>query len=473
MLKLPSLDAVPFFSSDVGGQRVDTFVMVYDQSGLKEGPLRFKQILARIRKEIRHYPRFQHLYRPSLLPLGERQWAIDEAFDAEFHVRHIALPKPGDWRQFCIQVARLHSRPLDQTRPLWEINVVEGLDDVPWPGQGHFALVCKIHHALLDPGQKQDLVWTLHDEVDSVADEFSAAGRSMLSPLFGLLRDGSDNLLRPLSGPLNQAGGYARQRWSELLPVIRFYAGALVGRRRVPYTRFNTDVSSYRVWEGCSFPKEELAALLARYPGVSEDDLMVALIAGALRRYLSGESELNSRALWALAPAYDVSGEPDPDMQALAVVDLASNIADPVERLRSISRWRRDQAEPFVSASVAQGPLLSPLRRMALSNDLLHRIQGQEAGRGPVANTALITLPGEEQSLSLLGAPLIYFSGVPEIANGMGLVHLAGSHGEWLNLTVTSCREMLPDPAHYRGCIYQSLQELLDADPADKKELSL
>ena len=62
--------------------------------------------------------------------LDQPYWIDDPDFDLEFHVRHIALPKPGDWRQLCIQVARLHARPLDRKRPLWEAYIIEGLNDL-------------------------------------------------------------------------------------------------------------------------------------------------------------------------------------------------------------------------------------------------------------------------------------------------------------------------------------------------------
>ena len=86
------------------------------------------------------------------VPLGldHPYWVDDPDFDLEYHVRHIALPKPGDWRQLMIQVARLHSRPLDREHPLWEAYIIEGLHNVPGVPAGSFALYTKMHHALMD-----------------------------------------------------------------------------------------------------------------------------------------------------------------------------------------------------------------------------------------------------------------------------------------------------------------------------------
>ena len=81
----------------------------------------------------------------------------DPHFDLEYHVRHFALPPPGDWRQFWVQAARLHARPLDLTRPLWELYMIEGLDGLEGVPGGAFALVLKTHHAAAD-GQTAMLI---------------------------------------------------------------------------------------------------------------------------------------------------------------------------------------------------------------------------------------------------------------------------------------------------------------------------
>ena len=97
------------------------------------------------------------------LDLDLPYWVEDDRFDLEYHVRHIALPKPGDWRQFCIQASRIHARPLDLDRPLWEIYVIEGLDaflDLP---AGSFALLTKMHHAAIDIDCGSELTMLLHD----------------------------------------------------------------------------------------------------------------------------------------------------------------------------------------------------------------------------------------------------------------------------------------------------------------------
>ena len=115
---------------------------IYDPSTAPGGGVRFKDILRFFSARIEQFPQFRRRLVTVPLSLDRPYWIEDPTFDVEFHVRHIALPHPGDWRQLCIQVARLHSRPLDRSRPLWEAYVIEGLHNIPGVPKGSFALYC-------------------------------------------------------------------------------------------------------------------------------------------------------------------------------------------------------------------------------------------------------------------------------------------------------------------------------------------
>ena len=89
-----------------------------------------ESLVQRVEERIHLLPRYRQRLEQPALGLANPVWVDDPDFDLEYHVRHIALPKPGDWRQFCIQASRIHARPLDRNRPLWEIYVIEGLDSL-------------------------------------------------------------------------------------------------------------------------------------------------------------------------------------------------------------------------------------------------------------------------------------------------------------------------------------------------------
>ena len=90
-------------------------------------------------------------------------WVDDPNFDLEYHVRHIALPQPGDWRQLCIQIARIHGRQLDLRRPPWEMTVIEGLNSIPGVPPGSFAISLKLHHCVVDGMESVELMAAMHD----------------------------------------------------------------------------------------------------------------------------------------------------------------------------------------------------------------------------------------------------------------------------------------------------------------------
>ena len=130
MKQLSEQDAAFIYSDNAHANSNVTLLHIYDQSTAPGGLVRFKQIRAHVESRLDQLPVFREKVLRVPFDLDHPYWTADEAFDINYHVRHIALPKPGDWRQFCIQVSRLHARPLDLQRPLWGMYVIEGLDSL-------------------------------------------------------------------------------------------------------------------------------------------------------------------------------------------------------------------------------------------------------------------------------------------------------------------------------------------------------
>ena len=127
-----------------------TMVAIYDPSTSPKGDVTFDDITDAIERRLPLVPTFRRRVVRVPLSLDQSYWLEDANFDLEFHVRQIALPRPGNWKQFCTQVARLHARPLDLTRPPWECTMIEALDAIDGIPEGSFALVLKVHHAAID-----------------------------------------------------------------------------------------------------------------------------------------------------------------------------------------------------------------------------------------------------------------------------------------------------------------------------------
>ena len=135
---------------------------IYDPSTAPDGKVRFKDVLRFFESRLDALPVFRRRLVRVPLRLDRPYWIEDPHIDVEFHVRHIALPAPGDWRQLCIQVARIHARPLDRSKPLWEAYVIEGLDNIEGLPTGSFALYIKFHHCAVDGEAGTEILKAIH-----------------------------------------------------------------------------------------------------------------------------------------------------------------------------------------------------------------------------------------------------------------------------------------------------------------------
>jgi len=131
MEQLTGIDSYMLYSERGNNYNHVAALGIYDPSTAPGGKVRFKDILKHFSRRLDTHKLFRQ--RLMTVPGGvDRPYWVENAdLDIEFHIRHLALPQPGDWRQLMIQVARLHSRPMDRTRPLWEVYVIEGLDRIP------------------------------------------------------------------------------------------------------------------------------------------------------------------------------------------------------------------------------------------------------------------------------------------------------------------------------------------------------
>jgi WS/DGAT/MGAT family acyltransferase len=233
--------------------------------------------------------------------LDQPYWIEDPGFDIEYHVRELALPEPGDDRQLAEQAARLHARPLDRRRPLWELYLVHGLQG------GQKAIYTKVHHAAIDGVSGNDLLAAVLDlepggtdrgeappwTCDKQPGHLEMLARSAVSLTAQPVRAArlGWSLARSLPG---LAASPARPH----LPVIDRLLGrdskVLLGGPsglRAPATPFNKAVSPHRRWAFRSLPLAEVKRVKNAL-GVTVNDVVMALTAGALRRWLQDHDAL-------------------------------------------------------------------------------------------------------------------------------------------------------------------------------------
>lgn len=467
MRQLSAHDAAFLFGDTTHSNANVSLVHIYNQSTAPGGKVRFKSILAQIESRLDRLPVFRQKLQRVPLDLDYPYWVDDENFDLEYHVRHIALPKPGDWRQFCIQVSRIHARPLALDRPLWEIYVIEGLDSFLDLPEGTFALVTKIHHAAIDIEGGNEITMLLHDAAPTAsappppAPWFPERPPGRLGTLRrGVLRSAGATLrlARPLGRALRAAA-----------PAALTLAGDLLLRPRsdMPATRFNAVVSPHRVFETRRFRLDEFKAIRGLVEGATVNDAVLAVCGGALRHYLALHDELPADGLNAMTPLYvraEGAGAESAPALSWIRVPLATEVADPVQRLAAICAHH---ASSEVVARAVDARELTDLTRhvpastLALTAKLLGRAAASTGRRAPLANCTVTNVPGPSAPLYLCGARMTYLSAIMPIADGMGLVFAVTSYDGQVIVSPTSCRELMPDPAVFAQCLRDSFQELL------------
>ncbi|MCF8198794.1 MAG: wax ester/triacylglycerol synthase family O-acyltransferase [Sulfuritalea sp.] len=465
MRQLSEHDAAYIYSDRAHANSNVTLLHIYDQSTAPGGMVRFKQILAHIESRLGRLPIFREKILRVPLDLDYPYWIEDENFDIEYHVRHIALPKPGDWRQFCIQASRIHARPLDLNRPLWEMYVIEGLDSFLDLPVGSFAVLLKIHHAAIDVAHDNQITTLLHDiSPASGSPEPSAPWFPESAPgdLHLLLRAGISAASYPLriAKPLTH-------NWATLKSAVETFVGEFMGQpHEFPMTRFNSEVSPHRVFETRRFALDDFKAIRTLVHGATVNDVVLAVCAGALRRYLDNQGELPEDSLMAAAPiAIRSEGMPDEAASFSWVrVDLGTDVLDPVQRLADIQATSSSStvmAQAVGAHELSDLAQHAPSAAIAITSKMLRSASTLLGDWVPLANCAITNVPGPRVPLYLQGARLTYLSAIMPIADGMGLVFSVTSYADMIVISVTACYEQLPDPEVFAQCLRDSFQEYL------------
>ena len=466
MQQLSGLDAsFLYFETGNAPMHIGGFA-IYDPSTMS-APLSYERFLANTERRLHLARCFRQKLAVVPLDLDHPYWIEDESFDLEFHVRHIALPPPGDWRQLCTQVARLHSRPLDLSKPLWEMYLIEGLDRIDGIPKRSFAIATKIHHAAIDGVSGSELIAAIHDTrpdaqpappVKTWVPERTPSGPELL------VRSLANNVTQPFR--LGRALAQTVPAWRRADQQRKSDRHEPIGA--VPRTRFNGIVTGHRVAGGIALDLDAIRAIKKSVPGATVNDVILAVCGGALRRYLEAKGELPEESLIAMAPisvrAAADAGTAGNRVSTMSVA-VRSDIADPAERLEAVFRGTQSQKK------------LNEAIGASLLTDMTQFMPGMLAGLAaraytglglanwvnPFFNTVITNVPGPQTPLYSAGARLVANYGMGPIMDGMGLIHPIFSYCGEVTVSFTSCREMLPDPELYEECLQASFDALVTA----------
>lgn len=351
------------------------------------------------------------------LPRGLRpRWQADPGFDPDYHFRHSALPAPGGERELGGLVSRLHSHPLDLSRPPWEVHLIEGLDG------GRFALYLKLHAALFDgDGLLQALRSLLSD----------SARRRGMGPWWTQPQAGHravDSGAMPWLAMLRAA----RDRWRSGLSAATPWGGP----RRAPRSALNDAIGPARRFATQTYSDQRLAAVAKRH-AVRSDTIFYALVGSALRRFFREYNALPERSLVAL-----VADRSRPDgLLAPLFLSLATRHADPRRRVAVLSRSlnlaeRMLRLLPGADAQ-AQGS-------MTALTYLARQLAGLDHRLAPMFNLGIARFHFSDQPLYFNGARLDAIFPMPMLLQGGALNLAVLRYAKQWHVGLTGARDNLP-----------------------------
>ena len=479
MKQLSGTDAM-FLQFEQGNNHMHVASLaIYDPSTAPGGGVRFKDVLRFFTTRIAEFPHFRRRLVQIPLSLDRPYWIEDDSIDVEFHVRHIAVPHPGDWRQLCIQVARLHSRPLDRSKPLWEAYVIEGLNRVPGLPPGSFALYFKIHHSIVDGESGTEMMKALHslspeplnlgdeeaeprfkaDRTPTGVELYSRALLHNVEKVPSLAKFSLETARKVAALGAGKFGQLSANRDTAVQTVKALLSGDMSPLLSIlpPSTRFSGDVSSHRVFEAVELPLADFKTIREQVGDVTVNDLFLATVGGALRRYLGAKKELPDASMVAMVPmtlrGADKGGDRG-NQVGFTAMTVHTDIADPIDRLRRIH-------EGAITSKEVTGALGKELARDLLEN--LPNVVSHTLLRNvklPGVGLIVSNVRGPDVPLYMAGAQLVKYVPISIAVDGMGLNVTGFSYAGVMRICAISCREMLPDPAFFAECMTEAFEEM-------------
>lgn len=456
-------------------------VVTVDPSDVDGGGITLDALKTLVEQRLHLVPPFT--WRLATVPLGldHAYWFEDPDFDLDFHVRELALPAPGDDRQLKEQVARIFARPLDRAKPLWEMYLIHGL------AGGRQAIMTKIHHAAVDGVSGAEILGTLFDlgpEIGTVEPPMATRqARPSKSP-----PGESEMLLRGLGG-LARRPFKALSRLPELaanadsvpllgaLPFAKEFsraAAAAVRKQRpdadkppaakAPRTSFNARISAHRTLGFGTLSLDDIKTV-KNANGATVNDVLLAISAAAIRRWLVEHQELPASPLTAVVPVStrtsDQQGSYGNKVTAV-VVPIPTDSDDGPERIARSSA-AMTAAKAHIDAVPAS--LMSDMTQFVPPGLLAQAAQAMIQlnmlpGMAPAMNVNISNVPGPQVPLYCAGARIESMTPLAGIADGMGLNITVMSYNGRVDVGLVADRELVPDVQRIADWMAEELADL-------------
>lgn len=422
----------------------------------------YERLRDQLASRVQLVPQFKRRLKEVPLGLDRPIWVDDPDFDVSWHLHRVAVPSPGGPRQLGELIGDLLEHQLDRRRPLWEVWFIEGLEG------DRVAFLAKTHHALVDGVSGAGLAEILCD-LDP-----NPAPRDVPDKAEPVERDRSDLELvtRGLASIVASPPRVARfllqtaQQAGTLLSHLRQPQGppALLS---APRTSFNGALGPLRQFTYCSVPLDDVKRVKKHFD-VKVNDVVLALVAGAVRRYLVARDELPSSPLLATVPISTRTSEHEGalgNVLRTMVTSLATEVEDPVERLMAIhysTRSAKEMAQALQAKRIMGVTDVTPPGLVNLAFRAFH-LTGMER-RGPLqTNVTVSNVPGPPFPLYVAGARIEHMFPIGPLTTGMGLNATVMSYLDSMDFGLQVDPQLVADPWQLINGVASELGELMTA----------
>jgi WS/DGAT/MGAT family acyltransferase len=461
MQRLSGLDA-SFLYLETAAQPLHVCSVLEIDTSTIPGGYTFDRLRDALGLRIKAMPEFREKLGDNRFNLDHPVWVEDKDFDVDRHLHRIGLPSPGgrvELGEICGHIASLN---LDRSRPLWEMWVIENVAGTNAHEGGRLAVMTKVHHAGVDgvtgANLMSQLCTTEPDAPPPDPVEGVGGGSDLEIAVSGAIKYATRplKLMNVLPSTLSTVVDTVKRARSGLTMAAPFAA---------PKTRFNATVTGHRNVAFAQLDLEDIKTVKNHF-GVKVNDVVMALVAGMLRRFLIDHDELPDNTLVAMVPVsvHDKSDRPGRNQVSGMFSKLETNIEDPAERLKAIADANSvaKQHSAAIGATLLQdwsqfaAPAVFGVAMRVYASSRLTSV-------APVHNLVVSNVPGPQVPLYFLGAQVKAMYPLGPIFHGSGLNITVMSLNGTLDVGLISCPELLPDLWDMADDFAVALQELLDA----------
>lgn len=431
-----------------------------------EGSLTFNDFKKTIASRIHLIPKLRQRLVFVPMSVDYPYWVDDPNFNLDLHLKHIALPKPGTWKQLRQLTAQIISEPLDRSRPLWSFTFIEGLDKVSQVPRDSVAIVGKTHHVAVDGVSGTtglQMIFDMSPKTKPLPEPKPYEPKELPSTLSLLLNSSLSFAESPLKLPglvgdflkaSYKTGALSRLKYAKL-PETTFTA---------PRTPLNGTISPVRTWSSSILSFQRIRKL-SKLTGCTINDIILAICSGALRRYLLEKKKLPKKPLVAMVPISTRMGKEDKSQGnhiAQMLVQLATDIEDPIERLQTIID-NTIQGKTYHKALGAKtiSELASTIP-FGLANQAARVYNRYNLSQlhNPLFNVTITNVPGPPFPLYVNGHKVLSLMGSAPVIDGMGLIIAIISYNGQITISSTSCENSMPDIDLFSRYVRESANEL-------------